>query len=228
MPKIPDEATTEVKNPIAEQSPALSEFIIIAEQNLFHPDRIIPVENTSSEPDSPIEIVLYGTLITDSDSYAYVEDKKSSYTTPGRGKRQLVLKKGSVIGGYTLTDIEENKIVLVKGEDKLTVSLMDSRNPKTRETQKSDASKVLSGTMPTDDPMSSAFPQNTDSPEGMPSVQRNLPHSGQFPVVVSPGSLNIKTTQNSATKSTTTPYISPRTRAKMMQMGNNNTSSSAP
>ncbi|MFH2047488.1 MAG: hypothetical protein ABIK92_20350 [Pseudomonadota bacterium] len=228
LPKSPDAVITEVQNPVAEQSSPLSEFIVIAEQNLFHPDRIIPVENIVSEPDSPTEIVLYGTLITDSDSYAYVEDKKSSYTTPGRGKRQLVLKKGSVIGGYTLTDIKENKIVLVKGEDKLTVNLMDSRKPKTRETQGSGAIKVLSGIMPTANPMGAAFPQNSKSPDEMPSMRGTSSAGRKYPLTVQPSASDVNMTQNAAIKTTTTPYISPRVRARMLQLQNNNTSPSVP
>jgi hypothetical protein len=54
-----------------------------------------------------------------------VEDKKSPYSTPGRAKRQTALKKGGSIGGYVLREIEPNRIVLVKGEDKLVVMLDD-------------------------------------------------------------------------------------------------------
>lgn len=116
-------------------SPSVSEFTMIAEQNLFHPERKIPAEKISAPPVPPPEIILYGTLIMDSESIAYVEDKKLPYTTAGSGKRQLALRIGNTIGGYTLKNIEAEKIELMKGEEKMIVYLMDSGKPKTREAQ---------------------------------------------------------------------------------------------
>jgi hypothetical protein len=60
-------------------------------------------------------------------SIAYVEDKKAPYSTPGRAKRQTALKKGGTIGGYVLREIEQNRIVLVRGEDRLVVMLDEKR-----------------------------------------------------------------------------------------------------
>ena len=76
---------------------------------------------------------LYGTLITDDASYAFIEDKKAPYSTPGRGKRQVTLKKGDHLSGYTLSEIEANRIVLVKGEDKVVVTLDESEKKRTGE-----------------------------------------------------------------------------------------------
>ena len=56
-------------------------------------------------------------------SVAFIEDKKAPRTTPGRGKRQVTLHKGEQVNGYTLRDIEVNRIVLVKGEDTMVVLL---------------------------------------------------------------------------------------------------------
>ena len=126
-------AAAEEEKPAGQPVSSLSEFVIVAEHDLFHQDRVIPVEKITADPVPTPEIILYGTLIMDNESYAYIEDKKSPYTTPGRGKRQLVFKKGSKIGGYTLTDIKSNKIELVKGEDKMTVNIMDFEKPKTRD-----------------------------------------------------------------------------------------------
>jgi len=115
------------------QPPSISEFAVIAEQNIFHPERKIPADKISSPPVPPPEILLYGTLITGGERIAYVEDKKLPYSTPGRGKRQLALRIGNTISGYKLISIEAEKIELVKDEEKMTVYLIDSVKPKTRE-----------------------------------------------------------------------------------------------
>lgn len=134
-------ATTKQISTVKEEEPAEykvlspSDYFIIAEQNLFHPERKIPPEK--KEERSPAlpkpEFVLYGTLITDDVSFAYLEDKKSPRTTPGRGIRQTALKKGDTMSGYTITEIEVDKIVMVKGEDKMLLHVIDPQRPKTRE-----------------------------------------------------------------------------------------------
>jgi hypothetical protein len=129
-----------------ESSAPYADFVTIAEKNLFHPEREIPKGETAVVPKP--ELILYGTLITDDVSIAYVEDKKSPYSTPGRPKRQTALKKGSSIGGYVLREIEPNRIVLVRGEDKLVVMLDDSEKRKGSETGSSQASKGVGGAFP--------------------------------------------------------------------------------
>jgi hypothetical protein len=107
----------------------LSEYLLVAEENLFHPQRRIIVEKVEKKEEHPLpkpEIVLYGTLITDTLSLAYLEDLKSPHNTPGRGRRQLALKKGDILSGFSLKEIEEDKIVLEKGEEKMTVSIYES------------------------------------------------------------------------------------------------------
>ncbi len=119
----------------AGSGPAASplDFAIIANQNLFHPERKIPVEKPPAPPPPPKpELVLYGTLITDDLSLAYVEDKKAPLTTPGRGKRLRVLKIGDALSGFVLKSIEPDKIVLVRGDEVMTVNLdikSKNRNP---------------------------------------------------------------------------------------------------
>lgn len=108
------------------QEASSTEYLIIAEKNLFHPERVIPVEKKEEKALPPLlkpEIVLYGTLISDNISLAYVEDKTSPITTPGRGKRVRVLKKGADIGGFILKEIKADMIELTRGEEKMTVNL---------------------------------------------------------------------------------------------------------
>jgi hypothetical protein len=115
------------------QTPSPSDFTIIADQNLFHPERKIPPEKKEEAPLPKPEFVLYGTLITDNVSFAYLEDKKSPRSTPGRGKRQTALKKGDTMSGFTLKEIDHDKIVMVKGEETLIVKVIDSSIKKDRE-----------------------------------------------------------------------------------------------
>jgi hypothetical protein len=110
------------------QIPKHDDFVPVEENNLFHPERRIPpekkVENAPAVIPKP-DLSLFGTLISDTISIAYIEDRKAPYSTPGRGKRQTQLKKGDSISGYVLQDIEHDRIVLVNGVEKLVVLLQD-------------------------------------------------------------------------------------------------------
>jgi hypothetical protein len=64
---------------------------------------------------------------------AYMEDKKSPRTTPGRGKRQTALKKGDTLSGYTLKEIDPEQVTMVRGEDTLIVKVIDPNVKKDRE-----------------------------------------------------------------------------------------------
>jgi len=128
--KVIEETKVEVAKPQA-QTPA--DYVIIAEQNLFHPERRIPPDK-KAEAAAPLpmpEFVLYGTLITDGLRIAYMEDKKSPQSTPGRGKRQSSLMVGEHLSGFTVKEIDADKVLMVRGEEKITVPLNTS---KTRET----------------------------------------------------------------------------------------------
>ncbi len=130
---VPDKPLPETKEalPQAQNIPP-SDYAIIAEQNLFHPDRKIPAEKKAEAPKAQPEFVLYGTLLAGDISLAYIEDMKSPQSTPGRGKRQTTLKKGDTLSGFTLKEIEKDKIVMVRGEDSIIVHLTDSSKSKTR------------------------------------------------------------------------------------------------
>ena len=112
--------------------PSVLEYALIGENNLFHPERKIPVEKKEEKPLPKPDFVLYGTLITNDISLAYLEDKKAPRSTPGRGRRQTALRKGDTMEGFTLKDIEHEKIVMVRGEEKITVPIDDPSHPKQR------------------------------------------------------------------------------------------------
>jgi hypothetical protein len=123
LPEIKEAPAVSVEEPAASQGPSPADYAVISNQNLFHPERRIPPEIKAEAVIPKPEVVLYGTLITDDLSIAYVEDKRAPYSTPGRGKRQIALKKGSSLSGYILKEIEPNRIVLAKGDDVIVVYL---------------------------------------------------------------------------------------------------------
>lgn len=132
------EKPPEVKDPGGESYadtsvPSAVDYQVISEQNLFNPERKIPEAGAKIQTAQAPQFILYGTLITDDIRIAYLEDKKSPQSTPGRGKRQLPLKLGDTISGYSLKEIEPEKIMLARGTESITVYLDDPNNPKVRE-----------------------------------------------------------------------------------------------
>jgi hypothetical protein len=117
-----------------QQTPNPMEYTLIAEQNLFHPERKIPPEKMAEAPLPKPEFVLYGTLITPDLGIAYMEDKKSApVTTPGRGKRQTAVKKGESLSGFILKELHNDRVVMNRGEETMIVYLNDPLAPKARE-----------------------------------------------------------------------------------------------
>jgi hypothetical protein len=115
------------------QSLAHIDYAVISEQNVFHPERKMPPDKQQEKAVSRPDVVLYGTLVSDDLSIAFVEDRKAPYTTAGRGKRQITLKKGGVLRGYTVTEIEADRIVLSREDDKFTVILDDKQKKRAGE-----------------------------------------------------------------------------------------------
>lgn len=114
------------------QAPSAMEYTVIAEQNVFHPERKIPVEKKDEKPLPQPEFSLYGTLVTDAVSLAYMEDRKAPRSTPGRGKRQTALKIGDSLSGYMVHEITHEKVVMVRGEDRIEVKVVSPANKKDR------------------------------------------------------------------------------------------------
>jgi len=121
------------KEPVEPRFPSAMEYAAIVDENLFHPERRIPPEKKAEAPLPKPEFVLYGTMISDDLSLAYVEDLKAPRNTPGRGKRQVALKKGDSMSGFVLKEIQSDKIVMVRGEERLVVAINDPEKSKSRE-----------------------------------------------------------------------------------------------
>jgi hypothetical protein len=154
-------AVAQQEAPVAPNAPtpSPSDYAVIGENNLFHPERRTPKEE---KPLPKPELVLYGTIVGDGASVAYVEDKKSPKTTPGRGKRQMAVKKGDVLSGFVLKEIEADRIVLTRGEETMVIYLTNAGKQRGSETTLS-PSKTVAPPPPT------FFPELTTTPEPTPS-----------------------------------------------------------
>ena len=128
---------TAEKNPfesLKTQTLSPQEYRVIADQNLFHPDRIIPPEKKPESVLPKPEFILFGTLITPDLKMAYMEDKKAPVTTPGRGQRQTALKIGESLSGFRLKEVMTDKVVMTRGEETIQVLLQEPGSSKARET----------------------------------------------------------------------------------------------
>jgi len=190
---------------------SISDYTLIGEQNLFHPDRIMPaekaekVEKKAAISGSRPELVLHGTMIVNGLKIAYVEDKKATPTTPGRGARQLVVKEGDNISGFILKQITENMIVLANGEEQMTLYLDELKDRKGEITGSTKALSPATTVQPyvaprqpvsqpaQRTPMMQSVPPATSSPPsgsvsqppstGAPMEQPRLPAMPSFPPV---------------------------------------------
>lgn len=117
--------------PSAANPPSPSDYLIIADENPFHPERKVPPEKKADEKPLPKpEFIVYGTVISDDTSVAYMEDMKAPVNTSGRGKRQIALKTGDVLSGFTLKSVEADKIVMVRGEEKMVIPVRNTSRTK--------------------------------------------------------------------------------------------------
>ena len=116
--------------------PSLTDYTMIAEENLFHPGRKIPAEKKDEQPLPKPEFVLYGTLITDNINLAYLEDLKAPYSTTGRGKRQRALRLGNTLSDYTLNEIHHDQVVMVRGDDRIILKVDDPSKSRNKDTVK--------------------------------------------------------------------------------------------
>lgn len=170
--KTPDEA-------LKTQALSPQEYRAIADQNLFHPDRIIPPEKKPEAVLPKPEFVLYGTLITPDLKMAYLEDKKAPVTTPGRGNRQSALKIGESLSGFRVTEIQTDKVILIRGEETLQVHLQEPGSSKARESVQGPSPGQAPGTRP----LGPAVSMPPASGPGMPQPGVTMPLSpGSRPV----------------------------------------------
>ena len=173
LPAAKETAERSGEKSVLPQNYSPADYAVISEQNLFHPERKIPPEKKDETAIPRPDVVLYGTLITDDMSMAFVEDKKAPYSTPGRGKRQVSLKKGDNLNGYILREVETNRIVLVKGEDKIVVMLNEGEKRKAGAAPAPQATSTMPSVgappamIPSSPPAGPALPKAATSPVPM-------------------------------------------------------------
>ncbi len=124
-----DAKTAETKSPFP------ADYMIIAEQNLFHPERKIPVEkkDAAAAPLPKPDFVLYGIIKSGDVRIAYLEDKKQPVSSPGRGKKQTALRQGESMSGFILKEVESDRVVMMRGEERIVLTLTDPQHAKARE-----------------------------------------------------------------------------------------------
>jgi type II secretory pathway component PulC len=123
-------AEKEDRKTVEPQPPSPADYTVIAEQNLFNPERKIPEAKAEAAPLPKPDFVLYGTLISSDVSLAYLEDLKA----PANVKRQRAMRKGEVMSGFTLKEIEPDKVLMTRGEEKLEVRITDKARSKSAAT----------------------------------------------------------------------------------------------
>lgn len=153
----------------------LQDYAVISEMNLFHPDRIIPVEKKGDVIIPRPEFVLYGTLIADNVRIAYLSDKKAPRTTPGRGNRQVGLKIGETLSGYSLKEVLPDSVVLRRGDDTIELKVISPENRKDRDLAGGVAPAIPGGRAAQPTMPSPSGQQALPQLQTMPQVQTGKP-----------------------------------------------------
>lgn len=135
------------KTPKGDENPFPTDYMVISEQNLFNPERKMPEQKAEKEaaPLSKPDFVLDGTLITDELKMAFMQDRKSPVSTPGRPNRQTTLRIGDSMSGFKLMQIEKDKVVMQRGEEKIVVSLETAEKDKNRSQTETTATSTPPG-----------------------------------------------------------------------------------
>lgn len=93
------------------------EYQVIAQKDLFRPSRTEYRPETATSLSQGPPPKLFGIMIMDNDRVAILEDSSSK-------KRKTYRIKDS-IGDFVVSDIESNKVVLMRGEEKVVVNLRE-------------------------------------------------------------------------------------------------------
>jgi hypothetical protein len=175
------------------QTPSPVDYAMIGENNLFHPERRIPPEKKEEKPLPKPELVLFGTVISDDGSFAYIEDKKSPRTTPGRGPRQSVVKKGDVVGGFILKEIRSDKILLSRGEETMVVNLLETGKQRSGEATSALRTPAAGGTMPSAVPTTSGITPPARMPTAPPpTMAAGVPNTPNAPPPIESSSVPMR------------------------------------
>lgn len=119
------------------QIPPVDDFMVIGDRNLFHPERMTPSESGTVAAEQKPDLILHGTFVSDDFRVAYVEEKRTARPMghpamqsrqSGRDRRERPIKQGEYIGGYVVKTIDAESITLLKGEDRIVVSIKEGKS----------------------------------------------------------------------------------------------------
>jgi hypothetical protein len=158
--------------------PPFQDYAIITEKNLFHPGRILPPLKKVEEVPRP-EFVLYGTLVTDVLRIAYMTDNKQPRNTPGRGKRQTAVKLGETMSGYALMDVQPDRVVMGRGDDKIEVLIFAPGTRKNRGADGTVSVPTKPGTPAAQPGVAPSAPPASAPPKPVGRTLRSTPRPGQ-------------------------------------------------
>jgi hypothetical protein len=142
------------------EPPSIKSYILIAEKNIFSPERkefslLTGAGTGGKKPLVRPQVILYG--VTISENY-----RAASIVSPGRplkkGEREMItLKVGDPVGEYKLAKILSDRITLQAEEDSFDVLLYDASAPKKRmdvrtETKPATVTTTLPGAPPSVQP----------------------------------------------------------------------------
>ncbi len=175
LPPVKEPSVPSVTKAEPHRTLAPGEYALVSDQTLFHPERKIPPEKPADKAVPKPDLFLHGTLITGEGSFAFVEDRKAPPQGGGRDKRQVTLRKGATLGGYLLSEVEADRIVLVKGDERVVVMLNDREKRRTAERP---AAPAASGSPAP--PAAASLPKTNASPA--PGSGQIVPRPPQSPV----------------------------------------------
>jgi hypothetical protein len=172
---------------------SLESNILIAEKNIFNPERkdfpIMPpsmVDQTKKTIARP-KIILYGVTFAEEDQYALISN-------PGRplqrGEREtMTIKAGDRIGEYQLVKILTDRIIMESLEDTFEILLYDPKTPKTRTTMRTESKPTtVTSTSPPSGPTPAEVPKPTLPRETMerPGTETQVPRPSPSPISPAP------------------------------------------
>ncbi|MDA2916899.1 hypothetical protein MYX64_08695 [Nitrospinae bacterium AH_259_B05_G02_I21] len=112
--------------------PPLSDFAVIEEKNLFHPDRLPQVPSRSAKQPGVGDIagtrfVLHGVILYDNGpSLALLQEPRLTE------KKVKSLAQGEKIGPYVLKTIKSDRVVMALGDEEFEVVLYKPKKPKSQ------------------------------------------------------------------------------------------------
>jgi type II secretory pathway component PulC len=141
-PPVPAEKRAVEKDETGTQGVRMKSFDIISSANLFNPSRTSgkEEEKTAMTPPPKNHPKLFGTIITGGKKIAIIEDPST------RERKTFGLNES--VGGYVISAIEKNKVVLLWNGEKVTVQLREDKGVKPLPRRGTPRRKMTRGTAP--------------------------------------------------------------------------------